>query len=280
MSIKFDQTIMKLLKDVNDIKAALRHITTNLPLYDVANENTPTSLATDQNNYVPGNYDVLRINATTNISITGIANGKKGRFLHIFNIGTGKITLPHESTSSLAANRFDVIGDEDIVIFPTASVLMYYDDTTSRWLIQDRPKWLGTYGVSMRATAASQSIGDSGAVGSVKLTGFTETTDEWNLFDTANSKFVIPETGLYMGVISLGFDANAIGYRQLAWRTGGVNVSVQSYPAVTSGGVQTFFSCPIFRSFTADDEIEIYATQDSGGSLNTNNTNLAFTRIL
>lgn len=280
MSVKFDSTIMRLIKDVNEIKAALRHVTTNLPLFDIANENTPEPLSTSQNNYVPGNYDVLQINASADITITGIANGKKGRFLKIFNASSFKITFPHESSLSIAQNRFDVVGNEDIVLFPTASVVLYYNTTSERWLIQDRPSWLGTYGVSMRATAPSQSIGDSGVVGDVKMTGFLETADEWNLFDATNSKFVIPETGLYLGVISFGFDANATGYRQVAWKIAGGNVSVQAYPAVATGGVQTFFSCPLFRLLNAGDEIEIYATQNSGVSLNTNNTNLAFTRVL
>src|SRR5687768_18514198 len=73
-----------------------RNVTGDRPLFDIANEHTPASLSTRQNNYDTGWYDVLRINATANINITGITKGKKGRFLEFINVGTGRITFLDE----------------------------------------------------------------------------------------------------------------------------------------------------------------------------------------
>jgi len=279
-AIKFDTTLMRLIKDMQEVRAALRHVTTNLPLYDVANENTPASISTSQNNYVPGNYDVLRINATADVSITGIANGKKGRFLEIINVGTGKITLPHESASSIAVNRFTVVGGEDIIMFPTARIRIYYDVTLERWQVSERPAWMGTYGVAVRGFLSSFSVADSGAAGDVKITGFTITTDDWGLYDVANSKIVVPETGIYMGVLSGWFDANATGWRRLGVQTAGAFFVGQNMNAVTTGGVGSEISVPFFWTFSQGQDITFYATQNSGGALVLNRIGMAVMRVL
>ena len=144
--IRHDETLMRLIRDVNEIKSALRHTVVNLPLYDIANENTPASISTDQNDYVPGNYDVLRLNATADISITGFANGKKGRFLEIINVGTGRISFPDESTSSTAINRIATPYDQTVTLLPNARCRFYYDSTQERWTVADLPNIQGEFG--------------------------------------------------------------------------------------------------------------------------------------
>ncbi len=133
-SIRHDQVMMRLLKDINDIKSALRRVTVNLPLYDIANENTPDQLAADQNDYVIGNYDILRLSASTAVSITGLKRGVKGRSLQIFNIGSEPITLVYQSASSTAEYRFKFATEVNNVVLGGSSIKLYYDATQERWV--------------------------------------------------------------------------------------------------------------------------------------------------
>lgn len=134
-AIRHDEILLRLVKDVNDIRSALRRVAVNLPLYDIANENTPNILSADQNNYVPGNYDILRLESSGDVQITGIRNGVKGRSLQIFNVGaTYSITLAHQSASSDAQNRFDFGIGANIIVGPGSSFTVYYDSAQSRWI--------------------------------------------------------------------------------------------------------------------------------------------------
>lgn len=213
-SIKFDTTLMRLIKDMQEVRAALRHVTTNLPLYDVANENTPASISTDQNNYVPGNYDVLRINATANVSITGISGGKKGRFLEIINVGTGRISFPDESASSLAANRIATPYDQTVTLLPNARARFYYDDTQQRWTVADLPNIQGEFGKFAIVSGGSsylpwQTISVSTYT---RLNPPTVITDEWGYWNSTDKTFVVPagEKGIYTAI--LGFQASGTAF--------------------------------------------------------------------
>lgn len=199
MAIKFDSTLMRLIKDVNEIKAALRHVTTNLPLYDVANENTPASISTDQNNYVPGNYDVLRINATADVTITGIANGKKGRFLEIINIGTGRISFTDEDNNSLAINRISTPYDQTVTLLTNARTSFYYDSTQERWTVADLPNIQGQFGRYAIISHDSTTIQTISAFTDTTLQPNNVISDEWGYWDSTNFKFTVPsgESGLY-----------------------------------------------------------------------------------
>lgn len=245
-------------------------------IYDVVNESTPAQITANQNNYDIGLAEVLRIDLNAAHSITGLTGGVKGRFLEIVNISSYNLTLVHESGSSSAANRFKIPGSENIVLFPTARVRLYYDSTQQRWLIQDKPSWMGTYGMSFGGSyTAAQSIPDNSTT---QVTNWTVYTDGWSMFNVAGQKIVIPSTGVYMGVFAGSFDINAIGYRMLSWIKGGVGIVSQSYPAVTDAQL-TFLSCPFAYPLTAGDEITVAVTQKSGGNLNFNPKQWFLTRI-
>lgn len=204
-SIKFDTTLMRLIKDMQEVRAALRHVTTNLPLYDVANENTPASISTDQNDYVPGNYDVLRIDATANVSITGISGGKKGRFLEIINVGTGRISFPDESASSIAANRIATPYDQTVTLLPNARVRFYYDNTQERWTVSDLPNIQGEFGKLAYISNSVQKIVTVAKEVFTPIIPDTIVSDTWGYWNPSTGRFVIPngESGLYLLVLSL-----------------------------------------------------------------------------
>lgn len=133
-SLRHDDILLRLIKDVNDIRASLRRVVANFPLYDIANENTPAQLTTNQNNYVPGNYDIILLSSSQNIQITGIANGVKGRKLQIFNVGNYSIILPYENSDSLAQNRFRFQSGYSAIIEPGTNITLYYYAALQRWI--------------------------------------------------------------------------------------------------------------------------------------------------
>jgi len=132
--IRDKKLLLRLLKDINDVRSALRRVTVNLPLYDINNENTPDQITADQDDYVIGNYDVLRLSSDAERTITGLKGGVKGRALQIFNIGSYAITLVDKSASSDAENRFEFATGVNNVILDGSSIKLYYDSTQSRWI--------------------------------------------------------------------------------------------------------------------------------------------------
>ena len=89
--------------------------------------------ATDQNNLAPGDYAVLRVTPTANISITGLTSGVDGRLLTIENWSAYTITLPDESASSTAANRLNNPDGTPVELTGGRSITYRYDATASRW---------------------------------------------------------------------------------------------------------------------------------------------------
>lgn len=130
----YKSIIHELVQKVNDLDKKQRESIGNSPLFDIANENTPTVLGASQNNYDPGNYDVLRLESSLAVNISGISGGKKGRFLEVINVGTFNVSLLHESALSTAANRIVNSTLGTIVLTQYARRRLYYDSTLERWI--------------------------------------------------------------------------------------------------------------------------------------------------
>ncbi len=97
---------------------------------------SPTSLGADQNNYSPAGLStasVLRLTSSTAVNITGLAGGADGRILAVLNVGSNDIVLKNASTSSTAANRFDIGADATLGASQGATLI--YDAASSRWRI-------------------------------------------------------------------------------------------------------------------------------------------------
>lgn len=95
---------------------------------------SPAALGASQNDWAPGNGDVVRTDASVNVDITGLAGGAAGYHRRIVNISAANtITLKHEDAGSSAANRFIGTGGADLVLFPNDQATVWYDSTTSRW---------------------------------------------------------------------------------------------------------------------------------------------------
>jgi len=138
-AVRQDDLLLRVLKDLADVRSALRRVVSVLPLFDIDNENTPALLTANQDDYNPGNYDVLRLESNKIVFISGISRGIKGRKLRLFNVGEDySIVLKDGSTDSVPANRFSFQrGTSPVYLLeipPLSSVQLYYDSTLQRWL--------------------------------------------------------------------------------------------------------------------------------------------------
>lgn len=266
---RHDSLLLRLLKDVNDIRSALRRVTVNLPLFDIANENTPAQLTSDQNNYVPGNYDILKLSSDqAGRTITGFRGGIKGRFLKLFNVGSYEIVLSHQSVSSDAENRIISPTQTDILINAGGEINLYYDSSQLRWIASFGPGG-DRISVDLELSGA-QSIGDS----SFEYISWTsEVKDTGNFFAAGTPTYItIPESGWYSMRTHLAWAASVNGYRGVVVRDidSFTYYIADSRSAISGGGVDVDLSRTMY--FPIGTKIGVYVWQNSGGPLNMNVT--------
>lgn len=208
-AIRHDDVLLRLVKDVSYIRSILNRVTVNLPLFDVANENTPSQLTGDQDNYTIGNYDLLRLSSSQAVTITGLKGGIKGRFLRIFNVGDYPITLSYQDASSNIENRFKFSNGQDAPIPPSSNITVYYDRIEERWIGGDVYSSGAVFAGITDNTF--QSI-PSGAL--TKMTFNASVFDQYGFFDDGNDRLVIPFPGFYnvsLNAVFSGVGA-ALGY--------------------------------------------------------------------
>ena len=128
-----DDTQLRIVKELADIRRELRKATASTQLYAILNESTSAQITASQNNYDPGYYDVLRLNASAAYAITGFSGGVKGRVLRIINVGNYTISFSHNSSLSLAANRIYSATYGTLTVAKDAWKDFYYDSTTQKW---------------------------------------------------------------------------------------------------------------------------------------------------
>jgi len=250
---------------------------------------SPASIGSDQNNYNPTNLDtccVIRQDASANVSLTGLTaptTHASGRVIVFINISAYRITLKHESASSTAANRFanpkesagssgDAGSDgRDIWLFPNDSVVLWYDNTSTRWRIAAHNQRVGSGANVCKASAQSINTGTWTAI-----TFDTERFDSDNYHDNAtnNTRFTIPVAGRYVLSANIAFAANATGLRGLRFfKNGTTIIAFEQVNAVTTGDY-TSLVCTRHYEFAAGDYVTCDAYQGSGGALNVTNAGI------
>lgn len=84
-------------------------------------------------------FNFYRISGpTAAFSIGGLTGGEDQdlpRRVVLHNATSVAMTLLHEDVASLAANRFDIAGDADLVVPPGALAELVYDGASQRWII-------------------------------------------------------------------------------------------------------------------------------------------------
>lgn len=190
--IRQDDLILRLVKDVNDIRSLLRRTVANLPLFDISNENTPDQITSDQNDYVPGNFDVLRIYSDAPRVITGFRGGVKGRFLRLFNVGNYEITIAASSGLSSYGNRVVSPTGFDMIVNAGGELVLYYDINAQHW-ISSYSSNADRISVRLRRTA-DQFLADS-ADWDIEWQTAVDTGNFWNAATPTVVTF--PQTGWY-----------------------------------------------------------------------------------
>lgn len=94
----------------------------------------PPQLVGNVDDYNPtglADASIVILDASTTVNISGLAGGAVGRVINFHNISSNAITFLDQSSSSVAANRFQTNGG--LVLGPNDSLSFFYDDNISRW---------------------------------------------------------------------------------------------------------------------------------------------------
>jgi hypothetical protein len=98
---------------------------------------SPAQITGNQNNYVVGQMVTdLRLSTDASRNITGITNGRKGRVMRVFNVGSFDLVLINASGSSSAGNQFAL--GADLTIGAGEGAVLWYDSVTSTWRCASR----------------------------------------------------------------------------------------------------------------------------------------------
>ena len=164
--------------------------------FAVSNALNPATITANQNNYAPAGIadaTILRLAGDAARIITGISStAQMGRVLLVMNIGsTFEITLAHNNSASLEANKMLFSDGADLVLAPNSFALLVYDGTSQKWrgighrapsaavpaaIVLETTGTIGTAGTYARAGHSHQldmsqatpqplGIGDPGTVG-------------------------------------------------------------------------------------------------------------------
>lgn len=102
----------------------------------------PAQITSNQNNYNPTDLaiaETLVLDLDADRSVTGLAGGAAGVTKWVYNSSAFRLTLPHESGSSTAANRFSHLNGADMVLRPGQGCrLQYIAGSFNRWVITGR----------------------------------------------------------------------------------------------------------------------------------------------
>lgn len=139
------------------------------------------TLTTNVNNYDSGTTDIVRVEATANMTITGVAGGSSGAVKLFVNVSTNELTLASASTASDSSNRFIIVGG-DRVLGEGDSASAFYDATSQRWrLVGHEPAAPGFLWATIDATATISNYAPGSATvlrvnpdqNNRQITGFT-----------------------------------------------------------------------------------------------------------
>ena len=96
----------------------------------------PPIITVDEDDYNPTGLDtaaVVYLQASANISLTGLEAGQDGRVIFMSNVGTKQIKLESNNANSLAPNRF--LLNVDLILKPSNGVTLLYSDFLQRWTV-------------------------------------------------------------------------------------------------------------------------------------------------
>jgi hypothetical protein len=91
------------------------------------------SPASNQNNYAVSG-DIIRLNPSASVTLTGLASGEDGVVKLLYNVSTHVVTLSSGNTASAETNRFAIVSG-NAVLGEGDSASVWYDGTSQRWRV-------------------------------------------------------------------------------------------------------------------------------------------------
>lgn len=121
-----------ILRQMAEMQSEITRLQAQLPLFTILNVNEPAQITADQNNYDPGDYDLIHLNSDASRTITGFTGGVEGRKLIAVNVGSNDIVLANNSASSSVGNRILNRVAGNYTMSTRFGVLMIYRSTVWR----------------------------------------------------------------------------------------------------------------------------------------------------
>jgi hypothetical protein len=98
-----------------------------------------TTVSANANDVSPAGLSsatIILADVTGAYSWTGLDSWCDERSKTLVNIGTGTLTLVHASSSSIADNRFALVGGADVDLGPNGAALIVRDTESARWRVK------------------------------------------------------------------------------------------------------------------------------------------------
>lgn len=122
----------ELVRRIAGIEREVQRISLLRPLFEVGNV-FETTLNASQNDYDVSNYDVLLLQTSVSLNITGFSGGVRGRFLTVVKEGVNTLTLVHNSGLSNPANVIFSPSGANIALALIGAARLFY--TGSYWIV-------------------------------------------------------------------------------------------------------------------------------------------------
>jgi hypothetical protein len=124
------QLIEYLSRELRRISAALQDDTAMVQ-YRTSPASQGSLTAAVSANYKIAQGNLIRISASSTITLTGLALKLPNRELVLINVGTAAVTLKKEAVESSASYRFALVNSFDLS--QNASATLWYDSYSARW---------------------------------------------------------------------------------------------------------------------------------------------------
>jgi hypothetical protein len=231
-----------------------------------------TTVVGSQNDFaLTAGTTLLRCNNATLLTLTGLAAGVDDQRLDLIALGAGGVTLTDQDAGSVAANRIITGTGAPLVLAAGLGLArLVYDATTARWRVTGSSV-AAAAGVT-GAVQGSAFHNTTQALANATFTALNFNSEDYQvgaLHSTSvnNSRITIATTGKYLFIATVCFVPNATGQRIIVGKINGTTFFDKlDFP---TNGTQTFEAqLSKLIALTAGDYVEIFAFQDSGGSLN------------
>ena len=97
---------------------------------------TYTNTGTVTSSTLSSGVSVMRLNPSADTVIHGLGSPDQGKFVNLINVSSFKITIANNSsTETTSSNRILTGAENNIILYPNASVRLLYDQSSLKWRV-------------------------------------------------------------------------------------------------------------------------------------------------